>query len=44
MLLTRLATAVVNTTLIELYWNIGKHISRKIAAEGWGQGTCERPG
>jgi len=23
------------------YWNIGEHISRKIAADGWGQGTVE---
>jgi predicted nuclease of restriction endonuclease-like (RecB) superfamily len=33
------AVAAVNTTLIDLYWTIGKHISRKIADEGWGQGT-----
>jgi len=35
------ALAAVNTELIDLYWNIGEHISRKIAAEGWGQGTVE---
>jgi hypothetical protein len=35
------AVAAVNTTLIELYWNIGEHISRKTAEEGWGQGTVE---
>jgi hypothetical protein len=31
------AVAAVNTALIDLYWNIGQHISRKIAEEGWGQ-------
>ncbi len=35
------AVAAVNTSLIELYWSIGEHISRKIAEEGWGQGTVE---
>ncbi len=35
------AVAAVNTALIELYWNIGQHISRKTAEEGWGQGTVE---
>ena len=35
------AFAAVNTTLIELYWNIGQYIGRKIAEEGWGQGTVE---
>jgi DUF1016 N-terminal domain len=35
------AVAVVNTTLIELYWDIGQHISWKITEEGWGQGAVE---
>lgn len=35
------AIAAVNTTLIDLYWTIGEHISRKIAQDGWGQGTVE---
>jgi predicted nuclease of restriction endonuclease-like (RecB) superfamily len=35
------AVAAVNKELIDLYWNIGEYISRKIAAEGWGQGTVE---
>ncbi len=35
------AVAAVNKELIELYWNIGEHISRKIAAGGWGDGTVE---
>ena len=29
----------VNTTLIDLYWNVGKYISSKIQSEGWGKGT-----
>jgi predicted nuclease of restriction endonuclease-like (RecB) superfamily len=33
------AVAAVNTALIDLYWAIGEYISRKIAANGWGQGT-----
>lgn len=33
------AVASVNTALIDLYWSIGDYISRKIAADGWGQGT-----
>jgi predicted nuclease of restriction endonuclease-like (RecB) superfamily len=35
---TRAVTAV-NTTLIDLYWNIGEYISGKIAAEEWGRRT-----
>jgi len=35
------AFAAVNTTLIDLYWTIGEHISRKIADEDWGKGTVE---
>lgn len=35
------AFAVVNTTLIDLYWSIGEYISRKIADEDWGKGTVE---
>jgi predicted nuclease of restriction endonuclease-like (RecB) superfamily len=27
--------------MIDLYWSIGEHISRKVAADGWGQGTVE---
>jgi predicted nuclease of restriction endonuclease-like (RecB) superfamily len=33
------AVTAVNTTLIDLYWNIGEYISGKIAAEEWGKGT-----
>jgi len=35
------AVAAVNTTLIELYWNIGEFIAGKIEADGWGKGTVE---
>lgn len=35
------AIAAVNKELIDLYWSIGEYISRKIAADGWGQGTVE---
>jgi predicted nuclease of restriction endonuclease-like (RecB) superfamily len=35
------AVAAVNKELIDLYWDIGEHISRKITAAGWGQGTVE---
>jgi predicted nuclease of restriction endonuclease-like (RecB) superfamily len=35
------ALAAVNKELIDLYWQIGEHISRKIAADGWGEGTVE---
>src|SRR5205085_8399875 len=31
--------AAVNTALIDLYWSIGEHISRRVAEDGWGQGT-----
>jgi predicted nuclease of restriction endonuclease-like (RecB) superfamily len=37
---TRAVTAV-NTELIDLYWRIGEHISQRIAANGWGEGTVE---
>ena len=29
----------INKELIDLYWDIGATISRRIAADGWGQGT-----
>ncbi len=35
---SRFVTAV-NTALIDLYWRIGQHVSRRIAEEAWGQGT-----
>jgi len=36
------AVAAVNTELIDLYWAIGQHISRKIVQDGWGQGHSFR--
>jgi predicted nuclease of restriction endonuclease-like (RecB) superfamily len=35
------ALAAVNTTLIDLHWTLGESISRRIAADGWGQGTAK---
>jgi predicted nuclease of restriction endonuclease-like (RecB) superfamily len=35
------AVAAVNTALIDLYWKIGQHITRRIATDGWGQGTVQ---
>jgi len=35
------AVAAVNTELIDLYWKIGEHISQRIGADGWGEGTVE---
>ena len=36
------AYKAVNTTLIELYWEIGQTISRKIALSEWGEGIVEQ--
>ncbi len=36
------AIQTVNATLIELYWEIGATISRKIEASEWGDGTVDR--
>ena len=36
------AVQAVNTTLIELYWQIGERISRKIATSEWGDGVVEQ--
>ena len=35
------ALAAVNTTLLELHWTLGEYISRRVAADGWGQGTVK---
>lgn len=35
------AVAAANTALIDLYWQIGEHISQRIAAAGWGHRTVE---
>ncbi len=31
----------INTTLIELYWEIGKYISTKTIQENWGKGVVK---
>lgn len=36
------AFQAVNVALIELYWQIGEHISRKIAAAEWGDGVVDQ--
>ena len=33
------AFQAVNSTLIDLYWQVGEHISRKIEAAEWGEGV-----
>lgn len=38
----RRAVQAVNTTLIELYWQIGQRISQKIAQAEWGDGVVEQ--
>lgn len=35
------AVQQVNTTLIDLYWEIGKTISQKVGKEKWGKGVVE---
>lgn len=36
------AVQAVNTTLIDLYWQVGAIISRKIAAAEWGEGVVDQ--
>jgi alpha-L-fucosidase len=36
------ALAAVNSTLIDLHWQIGQYIERKIARDGWGKNTVEK--
>jgi len=36
------AYQVVNATVIDLYWNVGQYISRKIAAAEWGDGVVRQ--
>jgi predicted nuclease of restriction endonuclease-like (RecB) superfamily len=36
------AVQAVNTTLIDLYWQVGALISRKIAAAEWGEGVVDQ--
>jgi predicted nuclease of restriction endonuclease-like (RecB) superfamily len=35
------AVAAVNVELIDLYWSIGEHITKKVAEEAWGKGTVQ---
>jgi hypothetical protein len=35
------AYRAVNTELVGLYWRIGKYISRKLDAAGWGEGVVD---
>ncbi len=36
------ALAGVNRELIELYWQVGRYLSERIAADGWGRGTVQQ--
>jgi len=36
------AFQAVNTTLIDLYWQVGEYISRKIESAEWGDGVVEQ--
>jgi predicted nuclease of restriction endonuclease-like (RecB) superfamily len=36
------AFQAVNSVLIDLYWQVGAFISRKVAAEAWGQSTIQQ--
>ena len=36
------AYQAVNTTLIELYWQVGAYLSGKINAAEWGEGIVEQ--
>lgn len=38
----RKAYQAVNTCLIDLYWQIGEYISRKLEASEWGEGVVEQ--
>ena len=35
------ALRTVNTVLIDLYWQVGEYISRKVAAEAWGKSVIQ---
>ena len=36
------AFANVNSALVELYWNVGKYVSNKVASAEWGTGIVEQ--
>lgn len=35
----RRAYSAINVELVELYWNVGKYISQKVASAEWGTGV-----
>ena len=35
------ALAAVNTALVDLYWRVGEHISRKLDSAAWGDGVVD---
>ena len=35
------AVAAVNTALIDLYWQVGEYISRKLETAAWGEGVVD---
>ncbi|SDG74876.1 Protein of unknown function [Flavobacterium omnivorum] len=35
------AIKIINTELIELYWNIGEYISKKVESSEWGQSVVK---
>ena len=36
------AIAAVNTELIDLYWQVGEYISRKLESAAWGEGVVDQ--
>ncbi len=38
----RTALSAVNTSLIELYWQVGAYISKKLATAAWGEGVVDQ--
>ena len=36
------AFQAVNTALIDLYWQVGAYISRKLESAAWGEGVVEQ--
>jgi hypothetical protein len=37
----RRAYQAINTELVDLYWELGKYISKKIASAEWGDGVVD---
>ena len=36
------ALRLINTSLIDLYWNLGEYISRRISTEEWGKSIVQK--